>query len=115
MIPAAGQGALALQCRREDVRTMEILASLNDPTAALCVAAERRIVAMLNGDCHSPIAILAEIGDSWFRVRSAVGARDGLPPLIKAAAEGPLADSEKIIGKLEDGLKSQNAAAILHG
>src|SRR6185312_13163282 len=59
MLPAAGQGALALQCRRDDPVTRSFLEGLNDETTAVCVAAERELVKVLQGDCHSPIAVLA--------------------------------------------------------
>jgi hydroxymethylbilane synthase len=115
MVPAPGQGALALQCRREDAQTREILASLNAPATAACVAAERRIVATLEGDCHSPIAIAAEIGDSWFRVRAAIGARDGHPPVILAYAEGSSAARDEVIEAVELQLKAKDAFKHLHG
>lgn len=60
-VPAAGQGALAIQCRREDASTREILARLHDADAAICVQMERSIVEALKGDCHSPIAAWASI------------------------------------------------------
>ncbi len=55
-VPAAGQGALALQCRRDDVVTRERLAAVNDPVTQRCVTAEREVIRLLDGDCHSPIA-----------------------------------------------------------
>ena len=56
LLSAAGQGALALECRRDaGERVREILAALNDPVAAMAVELERGVVKGLNGDCHSPI------------------------------------------------------------
>src|SRR3954454_7387861 len=59
LLPAAGQGALALQCRRSDDATRALLAALNDSFTQQAVDAERAIVQALDGDCHSPIAALA--------------------------------------------------------
>ena len=59
MLPAAGQGALALQCRADDHQTLRRCLPLNDPLTAACVNTERQIVADLGGNCHSPIAVLA--------------------------------------------------------
>src|SRR5205823_5056891 len=59
VLPAAGQGALALQCRGDDAATRSYLSALNDPDTAECVATEREVVRALNGDCTSPIAALA--------------------------------------------------------
>ena len=96
LLPAAGQGALALQCRRADSATRDLLKSLNDPETAECVAAERAVVAALEGDCHSPIAALATVSGGRMRLEAAVGARDGLPPVLRAAAERPAADREAL-------------------
>src|SRR5206468_7406133 len=63
LLPAPAQGALALQCRRDDARTRELLAVLDHEPSRRCVDAERAIVAALAGDCHSPIAALADFDD----------------------------------------------------
>lgn len=60
-VPAAGQGALAIQCRRDDASTREILAGRHDLDTSICVQMERSIVQALQGDCHSPIAAWATI------------------------------------------------------
>src|SRR6476661_7494152 len=51
LLPAPGQGALAIECRRDDKRTRELLAPLDHAPTAACVAAERAVVLRLNGDC----------------------------------------------------------------
>jgi hydroxymethylbilane synthase len=86
LLPAAGQGALALQCRRGDQRTIDLAGALNDPESAEAVTAERAVVAELEGDCHSPIAALATIEQETLRLSVAVGARDGSPPVVRATA-----------------------------
>jgi len=60
MLPAAGQGALALQCRADDHLTLTRCLPLNHAITAACVNAERQIVAGLGGSCHSPIAVWVE-------------------------------------------------------
>ncbi len=60
MLPAAGQGALAVQCRADDHVTLRRCLPLNDPAAAAAVHAERQVVAALRGDCHSAIAVLVQ-------------------------------------------------------
>jgi hydroxymethylbilane synthase len=88
MLPAAGQGALALQCRREDLNTRQFLEKLNDPATAACVEIERQVVRRLNGDCHSPIAALAVMNEYNLQLRIAIGRRDGHPPVQQASAVG---------------------------
>jgi hydroxymethylbilane synthase len=106
MLPAPGQGALALQCRRDDSRTRDLLAVVHDSDTAACVAAERGVVAALNGDCHSPIAALATIDASRgvMTLNAAVGGRDGSPPVVRASAAGQVKQAsrlvEQVVGEL---------------
>ncbi len=63
MLPAPGQGALALQTRKEnsaDVRTL--VRSLNDPATAAAVTAERMFLQALGGGCGEPIGAYGEVG-----------------------------------------------------
>lgn len=59
ILPAAGQGALALECRSDDKSLLEWLKPLNDPVTAACVSAERRVTEILEAGCQAPIAALA--------------------------------------------------------
>lgn len=78
MLPAAGQAALAVQCRADDHATLTRCIPLNDPATAAAVHAERAVVAGLQGDCHSPIAVYVEsVGVERFRLRARVLAPDG--------------------------------------
>src|SRR5437660_6866815 len=61
MLPAVGQGALAVECRQADDGVQQFLAPLDDAPTASCVAAERAMLAALDGSCHTPIAGLATI------------------------------------------------------
>ncbi len=58
-IPSPGQGALALQCRRDDASTIAVLRTLHDEETEQAVNVEREVVRAVNGDCHSPIGALA--------------------------------------------------------
>jgi hydroxymethylbilane synthase len=97
MLPAPGQGALALQCRKDDANTRQVLAGLDDPTSRAAVDAERSVVAALNCDCHSPIAVHARIEDQTLHLRALLGQRDGDPPVRSASSDSPLADSAAAI------------------
>ena len=117
LLPAPGQGALALQCRADDRRTREFLKPLNHPVTAQCVAAERAVVAALEGDCHSPIAALAVAGagGAGVHLRVAVGARDGEPPVLRAEAHGALADATVAVDQAIQSLLAAGARGLLHG
>jgi hydroxymethylbilane synthase len=113
LLPAPGQGALALQCRAEDDLTKKILASANDPITQTCVDAERQIVLALRGDCHSPIAAHATLNGDQFDLRTVVGTRGGSPPTISARLSGPLAQLRSIIATVQGQLEQQGAAQML--
>lgn len=59
MLPAPGQGAIAIECRRDDTRGM--LAALHDVGTAACVGAERAVLAGLGGGCHLPLGARAAV------------------------------------------------------
>ncbi|HMR48625.1 MAG TPA: hydroxymethylbilane synthase [Arachnia sp.] len=73
LLPAPGQGALAVECRADDVATTQILAALEHPETRLAVEEERAALAGLGGGCAAPIAALAAGG----RLEAAVFAVDG--------------------------------------
>jgi hydroxymethylbilane synthase len=114
ILPAAGQGALALQCRRDDAATRQLLAPLHSPNDALCVELERAVVQALEGDCHSPIAALATLTDNQLILRAAIGKHGGDPPLLHAASHGSADNPSALLQSLIANLESQNVRAFLH-
>jgi hydroxymethylbilane synthase len=89
LLPAAAQGALALQCRKSDPQTAEILWVLHDTDTADAVAAEREVVAALNGDCDSPIAAFAMFEGQTLTLMARLGQKGGQPPVAHAKAVTP--------------------------
>jgi hydroxymethylbilane synthase len=61
MLPAPGQGALAVQCRADDQETLNLLAALDDPYTRKAVTAERAFLSGLGGGCSVPVAAFAKI------------------------------------------------------
>ena len=114
LLPAAGQGALAIQCRRRDDSTRQLVSVLNDPNTATCVTAERELVKMLEGDCHSPIGAFAEARGNQLILRAAVGGRGGEPPVIRSEASAPLEDPIAAAQLVFDAL-GPSARNLLHG
>lgn len=55
MLPAVGQGALAIECRRNDVDVKSLLQKINDPVTEICTRAERAMLFELGGDCRTPV------------------------------------------------------------
>jgi hydroxymethylbilane synthase len=77
MLPAVGQGALAVECRAGDDGLRGRLAALHDPTSGACVAAERAMLAALDGSCRTPIAGLAEPAGEGLTLEGALLQPDG--------------------------------------
>ncbi len=63
MLPAPGQGALAVECRADDADLVRDLARLDDPATRAAVTAERAVLATLEGGCSAPIGALAEVAE----------------------------------------------------
>ena len=64
-LPAAGQGAIALQCRANDSAVRSILSRINDPVSWDCVTAEREFLRLVGGGCSVPIGVYARMeGDT---------------------------------------------------
>jgi len=78
MVPAAGQGTLAVTVRADDADTHAAVARLTDAAAARCLAAERALVRALEADCHTPVGAHATTdADGDLLLRVFVGAPDG--------------------------------------
>ena len=77
MLPAVGQGALAIETRADDEALRELLMPLNDATSAACISAERAMLATLDGSCRTPIAGLAELAGDQLCLRALLLAPDG--------------------------------------
>ena len=67
-IPAAGQGAIAIECRADDTETIELLKKLDDRKTRTEVKAERDILRYMNAGCSSPIGINAEVLGDKMRI-----------------------------------------------
>ena len=66
MCPAAGQGALAIECRTKDKVTRDIVAALDDAPTRFAVTAERSTLATLGGGCHLPVGVYCtSVGQGW--------------------------------------------------
>jgi hydroxymethylbilane synthase len=77
LVPAAGQGALALEAR-PGALDAEALAAVSDPDATACVTAERELVRALGASCNTPVGAYAQTVDgSRFRISAWVGMPDG--------------------------------------
>ena len=63
VLPAPGQGALAVECRNDDAEVLAVLAQIDDAATRAAISAERRVMARLEGGCAAPIGALAELAE----------------------------------------------------
>ncbi len=105
MLPAVGQGAVCIECRIDDARTIGWLAAINHATTATCVAAEHAMLAALDGSCRTPIAGHAILdADGALYLRGLIARPDG-SELIATERRGPAADAEAMGREAGDELK----------
>lgn len=111
-VPAAGQGALAIECREENAPVRALLSALNDADSAACVNAERVVSRSLGGSCQVPIAAHAHIRNGRIHLSALVGLPDG-SRLARADAEGSVTDPERLGLQVSEALRAQGAMEIL--
>ena len=110
MLPAPGQGALAVQCRSDDTETLQLLAVIHDPLTAAAVDAERAFLSGLGGGCSLPVAAFAEKNNGQIILTGAVISVDGKEAIrLSAVDKEPL----KLGERLADLVLERGAADIL--
>jgi hydroxymethylbilane synthase len=117
VLPAPAQGALAVECRRDDARVRELLAALDDPAARACVAAERAVLAALEAGCSAPVAAHAELteaedGSAELWLRASVTAIDGSDS-VRDSISGPADQAESLGRQLAAELLDRGAADLM--
>jgi hydroxymethylbilane synthase len=113
LCPAAGQGALAIEARASDERTLEALAFLNHEATRYAVTAERAALAALGGGCQVPIGIHCFAGDEGYSIVSAVAAVDGSEVLRVAMDRQSGVEPETLGRTLAARLLEQGAGRLL--
>ncbi len=112
MLPAPGQGALALEVRADDERMAATIAPMNDAATAASVTAERALLSGLGGGCQAPIAGIGTVEGDVLTLRGLVADPLGKNMLIDSCS-GPAADPAGIGVRLARMLLDRGAAALL--
>lgn len=116
MLPAPGQGALAVECRSDDTELVELLAGLDDAATRAAVTCERRVLATLEAGCSAPLGALAEVVDSdegeelWIRAVALSG--DG-SRVVRMSATGRPGDAAGIGDRLGSEMLAAGAAELM--
>ncbi|MEE4245646.1 MAG: hydroxymethylbilane synthase [Kangiellaceae bacterium] len=115
LLPAAGQGAVGIECRVDDATTKQYLLPLSDPLTTQRVIAERALSHHLEGGCQVPIAAFAEQHpeqEDWLVLRGLVGEVDG-SRLLTFHQQAPKSDAAKLGVEVAEQLKQQGADLII--
>lgn len=116
MLPAPGQGALAVETRAVDDLTELVRAALDDVDTRSCVTAERALLAGLEAGCSAPVGALAEVAEGehgtelW--LRAAAFSTDGMLS-VRASASGSVGEAEALGRKLAAQLLADGAAKLI--
>ncbi len=111
-LPAIGQGAIGIECRRDDARTGALIAVLDDPDTHLRLRAERALNTRLKGGCQVPIAGHAILDGDQLWLRGLVGEPDG-SRMLRAERRGPASEAEALGVQLAEDLLALGADVIL--
>jgi hydroxymethylbilane synthase len=117
MVPAAAQGALAIECREGDEAVLETFAGLDSRVTRACVAAERSLLRSLEAGCSAPVGANAELvrfsdGTEEIYLLGSVTAIDGSADL-RAGLGGPPEEAEQIGRRLADQLLADGAGKLM--
>lgn len=111
-LPAIGQGALAIEGRRNDVHVRDLLSRLDHPPTRTTVLAERALLHRLEGGCQVPIAAHAVLDGDRLRLDGLIASIDGTR-IIRETVQGSAADPERLGIQLANQLLGQGGDVIL--
>lgn len=112
MLPAVGQGALAVQVRADDEEAAALARAADDPPTHLATAAERAFERRLGGGCQAAVAALGEVAGGRLRLRGLVADPLG-GSIIRGEVEGAAEEGEALGLRLAEELLARGAAALL--
>jgi hydroxymethylbilane synthase len=113
MLPAVGQGAIGVECRAgEPLRAL--LAAIDHAPTSMCVGAERAMLDVLDGSCHTPIAGHAVLEQGRMRLRGLVLRPDG-SQAHAAERVGPEAEAERLGREVGEELRARAGPGFFDG
>lgn len=112
ILPAGGQGAVGIECRLDDQKTLDLLAPLNHSATASRVLAERAVNNRLQGGCQVPIGAFATLSNEQITINALVGEPDGTR-IIQRDINGETKQAESLGTQLAEELLNAGAGEIL--
>ena len=77
IIPSAGQGIVSIQCREDDTNIIKLLSKVNDKISSISAYAERKVLNILEGDCHTAVGVFSKINENDFEITCELFSIDG--------------------------------------
>ena len=112
LVPAAGQGCIALEARADDSAAAEAGASVTDPDSLVRLTAERALVTALDATCDTPVGALARLDGQALRLTAYAGLPDG-SAWVRDEHEGSAAEPSALGGQVAERLVAAGAGEIL--
>lgn len=112
MVPAPGQGIVAVESRELDQDTNKVLESINHSDTAVQARAERAFLKRLSGDCNVPLGCRALTSGNEIQITGVLAKPDG-STLLKDSVSGSLCDAEKLGEDLADSILDSGGLGIL--
>lgn len=112
VLPAVGQGALALEARADDLEVVTFASALDHRETRLACEAERAFLRRLGGGCRLPFGALATVEAATLRIRSFIADPLGVR-LLRAEEQGPAYEAEVVGARAAEALLAQGAAAFV--
>ena len=77
IIPCAGQGVVSIQCREDDDEILSLLGKVNDKVSSISAISERKVLNILEGDCHTAVGVFAKLENNDFEITGELFSIDG--------------------------------------
>ena len=77
IIPSAGQGVVSIQCREDDKSIINLLDKINDEQSCITSKSERKVLNILEGDCHTPVGVFSKVNGDNFEITGELFSIDG--------------------------------------
>jgi hydroxymethylbilane synthase len=106
MVPAPGQGALAIECRETDFNLRKILEKINSPDVQVCVEAEKAFLREWGGGCSESLGAFAQLtGGGDLALRVAVKGKRG--QVVRGEAEGKVTQAASVGSELAERIRNE--------
>ena len=112
MLPAVGQGALAIEARGDDAEILEMLAFLNDEDMVACAKGERAFLAKVEGGCQVPVGVYGSVEQDELQLEAVIASLDGAR-LYRDRLTGNKSEAEELGGELAEKLLAAGGLEIM--